>query len=324
MSSGDSSPGPGLPTSQTALEALGPLVPRAVCFCVPRTRARATSCPSARACVTCVPLSRGLCHRVPPPYCPRHGPASWVHPVPRSPCPGPSPRLVAGHQPPARAEGQPIQGINPCTSRSDPGVHAGLLGGRGARGTGSRPGWTRASRGHVAGHAGLSRAAPAAPASPKCWARSGCIKDFGAWHPCIRPFLLDEWASCSHCVLTCLASSLDSGGPPDPSSVCCRGPGGRPCSSAPTCQLSARAGPSDGCQVPPLTPQGPHCLLRPPSPEPWGSAGPRPNSGPPSGHGQSAGHYAKAAREAPWVARWALTGPLQVPHLQAVTPKEQN
>lgn len=49
-----------------------------------------------------------------------------------------------------------------------------------------------------------------------------------------------------------------------------------------------------------------------------------PQLGPRSGQGQSAGHYAKAAQEAPWVARWALTGPPQVPHLQAVTPKEQN
>lgn len=156
------------------------------------------------------------------------------------------------------------------------------------------------------------RAAPAAPASSEVLGPERVHK--GLWrlaplHPIFpRGQVGFLQPLCPH--LSRLVS-LDSEGPPDPSSVCCQGLGGAPLQLCPPL-----------ASFPPG--QGPHCLLRPLFPEPWGSAGPRPSACPQSGHGQSTGHYAKAAQEAPWVARWALTGPPQVPHLQAVTPKEQN
>lgn len=60
----------------------------------------------------------------------------------------------------------------------------------------------------------------------------------------------------------------------------------------------------------PGPPPPPHCLPRSLFPAPRAVLGLCPNVGGSwSGPGQSVGHYAKAAQEAPWVARWALTGP---------------
>lgn len=68
--------------------------------------------------------------------------------------------------------------------------------------------------------------------------------------------------------------------------------------------------PGAGPAGPQLAPQGPPMPSA--SPLPWSPgavAGPLPNLGPWPGQGHLAGHYAKAAREAPWAAKWVLTRP---------------
>lgn len=57
---------------------------------------------------------------------------------------------------------------------------------------------------------------------------------------------------------------------------------------------------------------------------PGAVAGPLPNLGPPSGQGQSAGHYAKAAQEGSMGSKVGTDRAPQTPHLLAMTPKEQN
>lgn len=87
----------------------------------------------------CVPLNRGPWHLVSlsPEACVTMWPpfiapdtdllvGSLLHPP--EPLHQAPLRLVAGHQPLAGQKRQPIQGINPCTSLSDPSVPAGLLG----------------------------------------------------------------------------------------------------------------------------------------------------------------------------------------------------
>lgn len=189
---------------------------------------------------------------------------------------------------------------------------------------GLSPGWTQASQGHVAGHVSLMPGSPRQPCLLQSTGpRAGASRTLALCTPALTlPRGLREFSTAPVFSLvsprfsglrrTTLIPALSAAG------------GEAPAALHPTCQLTAQARPSDGSQVPPLTPQGPHCLLCPLFLEPWGSAGPLPNLGPSSGQSQSVGHYAKAAQEAPWVARWALTGPPQDPHLRAMTPKEQN
>lgn len=131
--------------------------PQGVYFCVPRTRGPCHLVSFCQGPVSRVSLCPEACATVCPPFiAPDTDLLAGSVLSPQSPCTRPSPRLVAGHQPLARAEGQPIQGINPCTSRSDPSVQAGLLGCWGVCGMGSQPwldagvprprGWPRGPR----------------------------------------------------------------------------------------------------------------------------------------------------------------------------------
>lgn len=92
---------------------------------------------------------------------------------------------------------------------------------------GLSPGWTQASQGHVAGHAGHSAGWP-----ETCpLARSRCIKDFGTFHPRIRHSLPQtEWVFYNDLFLTLscvfspwtLEDDFDAPGPA-PGPAGCRG-----------------------------------------------------------------------------------------------------
>lgn len=85
-------------------------------------------------------------------------------------------------------KGQPIQGINPCTSLSDPSVQAGLFGCWGGSDLGPQP-WLDAG---VPRPCGWPHKAPV-PGGPgpvprllqRYLAQSSFIKDFGTLHPCV-------------------------------------------------------------------------------------------------------------------------------------------
>lgn len=171
---------------------------------------------------------------------------------PRSPCTRPSPRLVAGHQPLARAEGQPIQGINPCTSRSDPSVQAGLLGCWGACGMGSRP-WPDAGvprpRGWPRGpHAGQPSAVPA---SSKVLGPEQVHKGLWDLAP-LHPTFPRGLSGFSTATVFSLVSPRFSGlwrTTLTPALSAAGGGGGAPAALPPACQLSTGQGPPLGARA---------------------------------------------------------------------------
>lgn len=171
-------------------------VPRAcVTLCPSTPGAHVTSCPSPWG--PChLPLSpRGLCHLVPVP-----GPMSLCAPTfiapdtdllvgsPHTHPHSPSTGWWLATSPLQEQKGQPIQGINPCTSLSDPSVQAGLFGCWGGSDLGPQP-WLDAG---VPRPCGWPHKAPV-PGGPgpvpcllqRYLAQSWFIKDFGTLHPCV-------------------------------------------------------------------------------------------------------------------------------------------
>ena len=186
--------------------------------CAPVLRACVTLCPSVPGTMSpCAPLSQGLVLSCAPTFIAPDSDLlvrSLLN-TPRAPPLGPE----AGGWPPApcEAEGAAHPGNNPCTSLSDPGIQAGLLWCWGAYLAWSlSPGWTRASRGHVAGHVGPRQVAlDQAPASPRGpWLRAGARRAL-ALCTCVQCVLMDH-AGFLQRPRSCLSplSSADSGGAP--------------------------------------------------------------------------------------------------------------
>lgn len=99
---------------------------------------------------------------------------------------------------------------------------------------------------------------------------------------------------------------------------------GRPLRLCHPRQLAPLAGPSDGSRDASVHPRAHNAFCIPLSWSPGAVAGPLPNLGPWSGQGQSTGHYAKTAQEGSMGSKVGTDWALQVPHLLAATPKEQN
>lgn len=209
-------------------------------------------------------------------------------------------------------KGQPIQGINPCTSLRTPASRLGFSGAGGTLARGLSPGWTQASQGHMAGHAGpRARWPPTRPLPPLEVLGPELVQQgrrhFARLHLMFRPRLSGFSAATlfSHCLTsflcglwrTTVAQALSAARE-------------RPLWLCPTLRLAPWAGPSDGSGGPSAHAPGPTM----PSAFPF-----------PGALGQWLGlsptwvlRQAKASqlvtmqrlpRKAPWAARWALTGP---------------
>lgn len=196
---------------------------------------------------------------------------------------------------------------------------------------GLNPGWTQASQGHAAGHAGPSAGWPeACPLAP-----SRCIKDFGTFHPRIRHSLSQTervfynervFFLTLFCVFSPWTLEDDFDAPaPAPGPAGCRG------RLLPLCPVPLQPQPSSwalgGPQgVPQLAPQGPptcsFCSHLPGALGLW--LGLSPTCGLGLAKAACLVTMQKLSREAPWAARWVLTQPPQLSCLLAVTPKEQN
>lgn len=263
--------------------------------------ARVTSCPSASgACVTSCSCPWGPCHLVP------LNPRGLCHLVPL--CPGSvSPRaptfialdtdllvgsllytpiapplgLGAGGRPPAPCEGRrgsPSRESTRVPHLVTPASRLGFSGAGGTLALGLSPGWTQASQGHMAGHAGPCARWPPTCPLPPLEVRGPELVYRGHWHfarlhlmfrpglsgfstatlfsRCLTSFLWGLWR-------TTVTQALLLGG-----GLC-----------APLSSLPLGLGPRMDLGVPQLMPQGQQCLLHSPFLEPWGSGWASPQLG---------------------------------------------
>lgn len=236
---------------------------------------------------------------------------------------------LAGGWPPAPCEGRrgsPSRESTRVPHLVTPASRLGFSGAGGALTWGLSLGWTQASQGLVAGHTRPPFRAALGPSPASCrgtWPRARSSRTLALCTPASNVLSWTEWVFCNRLFSRCLAPFL-RGLWRTTLTWALSAARGRPLRLCHPRQLAPLAGPSDGSRDASVHPRAHNAFCIPLSWSPGAVAGPLPNLGPWSGQGQSTGHYAKTAQEGSMGSKVGTDWALQVPHLLAATPKEQN